>query len=242
MTIWIGVTTHVDNGSEHDIYPNHPLQYVERTYLDTLLHFGMNPVLIPVTKDKEKLQEYLSSVNGLVLTGGGYVAKKPAPSLTLQNTGTERYQFEMEVLRQAIPRSIPILGICRGAQMINQYYGGSLSPLSDHFLPNHYKKEGSPPNNCLHDIEISPDSKLAEVLPFKKNTVNSFHRQHISTVGENLRPVAWNHTVIEAIEGTQHPWMVGVQFHPEHLWQQDNRWENLFQSLKEHADPLPQTK
>ncbi len=143
-----------------------------------------------------------------------------------------RDALETQLLRDALERDLPILGICRGAQLLNVVCGGSLhQDLSDYY-------EETPslwtiwPQKTVH---LATDSRLARLINADSCQVNSLHRQAIRKPGTGLRVVAWEDTsVIQAVEHEKHPCAFGVQWHPEYLPQRDEQ-QALFRALVGHA-------
>lgn len=237
---WIGVTMHVDAGDAEELYPGHPLMYVERTYLDTLHRHGMKPLLLPVLTEREAICEYLAHLDGLLLTGGGYM-RLDVPNLSLpglRGTARERYDFETALLAEALPRGMPIMGICRGCQMINEFLGGTLENLPpDGPVEHHQERKGIPGHVPVHAVRLEPSSRLRECIGEARVAVNSFHRQAVFRPGRGLKVAGRceEDGVAEVLEGETHPWLLGLQFHPEKLWAGDSLWSKLFLSFREAA-------
>jgi putative glutamine amidotransferase len=161
----------------------------------------------------------LDVVEGLLLSGGGDVD----PSLYgdddryCENVSLERDRFELDLLKAAIEKNLAILGICRGHQIINVYFGGTLYQDLERELgiKGHSKDKG----DSYHPIELKEDSKLGSLLG-KITTVNSSHHQAVKELGEGLRVVAKSPDgVVEALEHTEYRKLLTVQWHPE-------RWEH----------------
>ncbi|WP_198162728.1 gamma-glutamyl-gamma-aminobutyrate hydrolase family protein [Halobacillus mangrovi] len=244
MKPWIGITVHVDDGKSDDLYPQHPLMYIESDYIKAIEVHGMHPILLPVLDDTSEIESYLSKLDGLLVTGGGYLnLDKPLPSSPdLSGTGDTRYSFEFVLLQQALNAGLPILGVCRGMQMLNEVHGGTLENLcSDH---HHQEVLGIESDILTHSIELKKESKLSEILGSDYIDVNSRHRQKIFSLGNGLREVGWSSKdrVIEAIESENKSWVFGLQFHPEQLYKRDPRWSSLFNDLKRAAKQYSQTK
>lgn len=237
----IGVTLHTDQGMAGDLFPGHPLYYVEHHYIEAIHRHGMRPVLLPVIQDLSHMEYLAGSLDGLMLTGGGFLPLQTETDHTLpglKGTGEERFAFEQTLLRFILPTGMPVLGICRGCQMINDVHGGTLYNLEGTTnIEHHQEKRGIPGDQATHAIRLARDSKLASWLGTSELPVNSFHRQAISRLGNGLRPTGWSveDDVIETIEGTEHPWLIGLQFHPEKLWREDARWSGLYDALRHAA-------
>jgi putative glutamine amidotransferase len=181
----------------------------------------------------------LDHLAGLLLTGG--------PDVDPACYGAERHDelgptdqgvdaFELELCRNAYSRRMPILGVCRGVQILNVARHGTLHqhlPDVNEGLVEHRQPE---PGDCTtHEVRVAPDSGLAQATGGGPVQVNSFHHQAIDRLGTGLRPVAWaNDGMIEAVEAIEERFAMGVQWHAETLV---DRGEHLalFQGLVEAA-------
>jgi putative glutamine amidotransferase len=156
-------------------------------------------------------------IDGLVLSGGSdidptlYGADKDAHNTPLD---AKRDAFELEMIDKAYKKKIPILGICRGAQLINIYFHGTLYPtildLDEYII---HKNSIFP----IKSIIIKKLSNLFSITHKKEVVVNSIHNQAIHKVGEDLKVTACHEKIIEAIEKEDYPFLLGVQWHPEYL-------------------------
>jgi putative glutamine amidotransferase len=112
---------------------------------------------------------------------------------------------------------MPVLAVCRGIQLLNVAMGGTLwqdipSQLGGDLL----HEQSAPVNDRWHGARVEPGSLLAEVFGTETLSINSFHHQAVRDVAPGLRAVAWaEDEVVEGVEGVSHPWLVGVQWHPE---------------------------
>jgi putative glutamine amidotransferase len=158
-------------------------------------------------------------VDGLILAGGGDIAPAIYHALPHPANDTidhERDATELALARLALRTTLPVLGICRGAQVLGVAGG---SPLVQH-IPDAYgdavAHRADPPGPIEHHIEIEPHSHLAHILGATSLPVQSWHHQAVQSAPPGWRSVAFAADgVIEAIEHQHHPWMVGVQWHPE---------------------------
>lgn len=140
----------------------------------------------------------------------------------------ERDTLELQVLRQAFVRALPVLGICRGAQMINVFLGGSLHTDIYAVYEQAPRQRTVLPRKTVH---VTPDSKLGSILECLSCRVNALHHQSIHRVGGKLRVVARDdHDMIQAVEDPDHRFVIGVQWHPEFLIF-DRGQQRLFQRL-----------
>ncbi len=144
----------------------------------------------------------------------------------------ERDSLEFNLLDKAIHKNIPVLGICRGAQLINVYFNGSLYEDINTFYfeePNRYSIFP------VKKIHVKPNSTLASILGVDKLTVNALHHQAVKKAGENVEIVAKErNNVVQGIENTSESFIIGVQWHPEYLVQQ-KRQRKIFDALVEQA-------
>ncbi|MCM3706388.1 MULTISPECIES: gamma-glutamyl-gamma-aminobutyrate hydrolase family protein [Cytobacillus] len=230
---FVGVTVHADEGRSGDLYPGHPLLYIERYTVELIRAIGLEPYLIPMYKDSSL--PYLKHLSGLVFTGGGYLdlSKPLSEGGSLESTGTERYEAEKKLIEYGLSTGVPIIGICRGAQMINSVLGGKLSNILDSPVKHHQEKAGIPGDQSPHSIKLNINSKLYTILLNDTLNVNSFHRQHITELGAGLVPAAVSipDNLIEAFESKSHPFLYGFQFHPEKLYESQPVWQRFFQKF-----------
>jgi putative glutamine amidotransferase len=191
-----------------------------RTYVDAVRMVGGRPVLIPPVTTREELDEILSELDGLLLSGGPDVrpdryGKPKHPQTVVMH---ERREFvDFECLRWADERNLPTLAICLGVQELNVHRGGTLYqhvPEQVIAVPSvrHRGVDGS----THHDVAIESDSRLCRIAGRQSIEVNSSHHQAVLEVGRDLRPVAWSPDgLVEALEDPRRRFMLGVQWHPE---------------------------
>lgn len=199
-------------------------------YIDAIRRAGGIPLLLPV--GETDVDGLLDPLDGLLLIGGGDVC----PSLyqgeqhaAVYGTDEERDTFEIALAKSALARQLPLLGICRGIQVLNVALGGT---LHEH-LPDDFGEEvlhRLPPRVATqHPLQLAEDSRLAKLLGECQFTAASWHHQAIDTPGAGLTPVAWAADgVIEAVEMPSHPWLIAVQWHPELTASEDPLQQRLF--------------
>jgi len=143
-----------------------------------------------------------------------------------------RDEMEWRLLEENLSREIPIMGICRGAQMINVFHGGTLNQhIFDEDLEYTHKKTPLP----YKKVYIKPHTKLHAILQSSECIVNSIHHQSMERTGEGLIHVAFDENRIpQAIEHTTHPFLIGVQWHPEYMLQKVQQ-RALFKALVEQT-------
>ncbi len=160
-----------------------------------------------------------SNLDGLVLTGG--VDVDPARYGEEQHPKVRRIdprrdEFELTVLQRALDADIPVLAICRGHQLLNVAFGGT---LLQHIEGDGHRahKEGDMPSRW-HAVHLEPEGHLAAVYGVEEMEVNSRHHQAVlpAMLAPDLRPLACSPDgILEAMESTRHSWVLGVQWHPE---------------------------
>lgn len=180
-------------------------------------------------------------MSGLLLCGGNDINPKLYGEINNGQTigvDDKRDNAEIRLLEIALKKKIPILGICRGMQLINIFFGGSLYQDVKKGLGTNIKHDNShdyPRNYLAHNVYIKQDSKLSGIIGSDKIMVNGFHHQGIKTIGRGLRAVAWaDDGLVEAVEVPGHPFLVGVQWHPEELID-NTKWLGLFKTFVEMA-------
>lgn len=196
---------------------------VKIAYSEAVLRAGGLPFILPYSDDKQVVDAYLDRVSGVLITGGAFdIPPEAYGEAAREGLGAlkpGRTNFEMLVLRGALSRRMPILGICGGMQLLNvAYKGGSLFQDLERELP------GATPHEQKHDrthphhpVEIRDHTILSDCLGKGQLMVNSTHHQAVKAVGDGLIASAFaNDGVIEAIEAKD-GFVVGVQWHPELL-------------------------
>jgi len=191
------------------------------TYVNAVVKAGGSPVLIPCITDETVLEEIVSRIDGLILSGGDDIysplfGEELHPAV--ESYDLERDQYEMALVKQAVERQMPVLGICRGCQVINVAFGGSLIQDIPSQVPestiNHNQEEAR--EVATHSVRISPESRLHQIAKAEQIMVNSFHHQAVKAVAPGFEAVALAEDgVIEAIESSEEKVILGVQWHPE---------------------------
>ena len=150
----------------------------------------------------------------------------------MENSNPLRYKNEMAAIQAAIRHQKPLLGICRGHQVLTVMEGGSVGDNDINIGNNVLHQQGGvkPPNIGVHRIHITQESVLYDMLKVHSLMVNSFHRQAVNHVPEGYRvAAATEDEYIEAIESIDKPFRMGIQFHPEMLTEEI--WKNFFKKF-----------
>lgn len=197
------------------------LSSIWRTFIEIIESCGGTTLLIPAGVSDESLSYYLSQINGLLLPGGQDIYPPNFEMTTHEKSGpfdVDRDDIEVRVLRYALEKRIPILGICRGAQLINAYLGGEIHQyLDDEGLIGHAQWKLPEKFRHVHQVIIEDDSILAD-YGLKKWLVNTGHHQGVKTLGKGLKVSAVAPDgLVEAFESESKGFVLGVQWHPEVL-------------------------
>ena len=206
---------------ESEAILGHQATAVPDSYIRALSKINAVPLIIPVLQSRRILEQFFQMIDGLLLIGGPdlhpvhyHQAKHPG----LRKVTLARDNMEMQVSLWALEADLPIMAICRGIQVLNVAAGGTLWQDIATQLPNTTKHDYYPdyPKNFLaHIVKLMPDSRLAEVIGDDDVSVNSLHHQAIDKLGQGLRTVGYAPDgIIEAVEGVDAKWIVGVQWHP----------------------------
>jgi putative glutamine amidotransferase len=231
----VGVTPDLDVEGDASRY------WVKAAYTDAVLRAGGLPVLLPCSSDASVVDAYLDRVSAVVVTGGAFDVPPEAYGETAREglgpLKPSRTAFETLVLHAALRRKVPVLGICGGMQLLNVVLGGTLYQDLHRELPGAREHEqrhdrGQP----SHPVEVREGSVLADVLGRGQLMVNSTHHQAVSRVAATVKVSASSPDgVVEAIECTDHPFALGVQWHPELLLQAMPLQLGLYRALVQKA-------
>lgn len=213
-----------------------------KSYIDAVVTAGGVPLLMPLVDDEEVLRALYERVDGVLLAGGGdiephYYGEEPLPELGMVDE--LRDVVELPLVRWAVEDNKPVLGVCRGMQVMNVALGGSLYQDIPSQLGSEIVHNGSYTQKdwtyMVHDLQLAPDSRLANIMGVEVFPINSLHHQSVKQVAPALRPVGWAPDgVVEALEGLNGHFMIGVQCHPEALQgAADTRWQSLFRQFVE---------
>lgn len=234
----IGITTNYNDGNA----------ILVDKYYQQVVEAGGIPILIAPIENKHVIINTLDNIDALLLTGGAdlnplWVGEEP--STALRSINPTRDLPELLTIQLAYNRQIPILGICRGMQMMAAALDGSIHQdiqqswnKKDLFLIQH--SQDAPKNEATHSIKIDSNSMLYDIYREEKIYVNSFHHQAVANPGKRFRATATSPDgVIEAIESSEYKPMMGVQWHAE--WMEAEGLK-LFQWLITQAKQYSEAK
>lgn len=221
-----------------DNYNRVPYEYVE-----AIESAGGIPLIIPFLKETENIKTIVEKIDGLLLPGGRDVepkryGEKPAG---VKETDLIKDALEFPLIKFVLEKNLPILGICRGCQVLNVAFGGTLiqdirsplgrSPLGRSPLGKtnikHVQKE--PRDKTTHKIKIKKGSLLFKIIGKENIWVNSFHHQAVKDIAPHFQASAFAEDgIVEAIESKKHKFILAVQCHIEYLWQKSPAIKNIF--------------
>ena len=235
----IGITGHFgDKGCE-----------LAEGYFRSVIEAGGIPVIIPPYEDKEALLGTLDHIDGLLLSGGGdinplYLGEEPSPAL--HSINPRRDLSELLLTRLAYDRQIPILGICRGIQVLAAALDGRVHQDIREAMPSVAllkHDQDLPREYASHNVRLTEGSLIRSIMATDVLPVNSFHHQAVAESGPHLRISATSTDgVIEAVESTEFKSILGVQWHPEcFILRNDRSMLPLFQWLTDEARSFRET-
>lgn len=225
----IGITTF-----EEEIKGYHT---INSNYINAVFAAGGIPINIPIINDEEDYDYYINIIDGIIFSGGIDISplsygENPLKEIKCISSIRDKYEFGL--FKKVYEQKLPVLGICRGSQLMNVYLGGSLYQDINEQVPKALGHSPGPEllEEAYHSINLKVGSKLHNIFGKEKIYVNSYHHQAINKLGENLEVIAISEDgIIEAIEATDNRFMVGVQFHPEALIKRYPEFLKLFREL-----------
>ena len=195
---------------------------IRKNYLDSIVLAGGIPLILPHPCGAGDVRAVAEKLDGILFTGGGdadpaLYGEEMLPECS--EPDRDRDSFELELFRTAADLGLPILGICRGCQMINVAMGGSLVQDIPSCVPGaipHYQTEDG--SESSHSVDIAKDSLLYGIIGKEHLEVNSFHHQAVKVPAAGLKVSAASPDgITEAVEGSRGSFLLGVQWHPEHM-------------------------
>lgn len=217
-------------------FPGYRRSYVNEDYVKSVIKNGGIPYIIPMNNNVEVVKEQINNVDGLILSGGHDVTPRYYNQEPYKNLGgilPERDEFDFKLVEFAKEKNIPILGVCRGCQILNVYYGGSLyQDLSLKNGANIKHNQVNFPSMTTHSVDLVDGTRLKELFKEESIMVNSFHHQIIDEVAPGFVASAYSKDgVVEAIEKPEYKYMLAVQWHPEMLHSVEEKMNLLFREL-----------
>lgn len=227
----IGITTR--NGRDRD---GHPLTSLQHSYINSIVQAGGLPVLIPENLPEEDYLDLYSHLKGILFSGGGDISLEyfnGSEHPRIGEVDKVRDITEITLMRATVNDGKPILGICRGAQVMNVALGGTLythipdqlKSALDHEYPGDLRRV------LVHPVNVDKNTRSADIFGETLLNVNSLHHQGLKDIAPGLR--AAGHApdgLVEVVEIPDHPYAVAVQWHPEWLTDQP-AMQRLFNSF-----------
>ncbi len=231
----IGITTR--NGKDAD---GHPLTALQHSYINAIVQAGGMPILIPSMLSEENFLDLYSRLEGILFSGGGdvsleYFNGSDHPRIGEVDKG--RDSTEISLMRSAVNDGKPVLGICRGAQVMNVALGGTLYTHIHDQLPGALDHDypGNLRRALVHPVNVDEASRSAEIFGGTLLNVNSLHHQGLKDIAPGLRVAGHAPDgLVEIVEIPDHPYAVAVQWHPEWLTDQP-AMQRLFKSFVDAA-------
>jgi putative glutamine amidotransferase len=217
MSIVIGITPAVSDVGDSSLIS---------TYSYAIEHSGATPIVLPYVTSKESIMHFADMCDGFFFTGGMDI--EPAvygqeKKETCDQTQPKRDELELALFEAAFATGKPILGICRGMQLINAILGGTLYqdiPTETNATISHRQTEAR--FEFSHDIRVIKDSPLYSLLGKERIRGNSFHHQALDRLGDELKVLAESDDgIIEGFYHAVHPYLRAYQWHPERLFDKD---------------------
>ena len=214
-----------------------PIFANNRSYVHAVESVGGLPILIPMINDLTILTALLSRLDGLLLPGGidlhpSHYGEEAHP--LSDEADLELDEFEITLASWALQQGIPVLGVCRGMQLINVVLGGTLYQDIDNQYPNSiaHSHRHLPHTYLAHHINVEPGSRMEAILGAREVRVNSLHHQAIKDAGKGVR--ISGHApdgVPELIEVSGYRFVMAAQSHPEEIYSIEPAFKRLFSAF-----------
>ncbi|AGT44038.1 gamma-glutamyl-gamma-aminobutyrate hydrolase family protein [Treponema pedis] len=219
---FIGITGSCLYEKTQDLFIGYERMYTNTDYVNAVIAAGGVPVILPIIENKEDIKIQAENMDGIIIMGGYDVSPvffNEEPLSCLGEVLPKRDIYEIELIKTAKEIQKPIFGICRGLQILNVAFGGSLyqdiSSVKREIQIQHNQK--ARPDIRTHSIQTKEKSLMRKLFG-KTDTVNSYHHMAIKDVAKDFIATAWAPDgIIEAMEYSGNGYIIGVQFHPEML-------------------------
>lgn len=205
----------------------------------SIVNAGGMPVLIPSYDNNDDIDAQLDGIDALYVPGGADVSPLVYGEEPIEEQGASRRSndiFESEIIRRAAARKLPVLGICRGAQIVNVAFGGTLyQDIKSQYVGAIRHRQADKNCELTHTVTVLENTTLAEICGTGKLQVNSFHHQAVKVPGNGLRVSATaSDGMIECVE-SEDGLVLGIQWHPETLQQHGGAHTAVFKWFVEKA-------
>jgi len=227
----IGLTTY---GAKENHEYSLPSQYIE-----CVRRAGGIPVLLP--PGENQIKELCKSLDGIILSGGGDIHVDHYKGKThsqVYMVDEQRDETELAVMKIILEENIPALCICRGLQILNIFFGGTLHEHLPEFFGEKLLHRLPPRETTRHNVEISQGSKLHSIVECRQMEIVSWHHQAVDKIPDELTITARSKDgVVEGLELDNHRFLVAVQWHPELSAAKDKLQQKLFNALITESKP-----
>jgi putative glutamine amidotransferase len=233
----IGVTPDFNAGDRKEWGGREPTYFLRARYIRAIEELGGIPLVLPLLADRATRRHILHTLDGLLLTGSGpdlppslYGERQRYPFKVVSE---RRASFELDIVHLAKQADIPLLGICGGMQTMNVACGGSLfQDISSQIKKPLQHRQRIPATNLSHAVTIAPGSLLRRIVRSLSMRVNSSHHQSVNAVAPSLIASAQaSDGIVEAIESPAHRFFLGIQWHPEFLFDRHPLHRRLFEAF-----------
>jgi putative glutamine amidotransferase len=234
--------------TQHLRPPHAPLYATGQRYVRAIEEAGGLPVILSPGLSNDTLRATFERLDGLLMSGGGDidpVIYGEEAHAKIWGLDMKRDRAELAMAKWAADTEKPLLCICRGIQVLNVALGGSLVQDIASMVPNAlthmFDEEVTPRDTIAHSVRVEANSLLNKLLQADEAAVNSWHHQSIKRVADDLKVVALSPDgIVEAVELPEHRFVLGVQWHPEWLYDRQPEMKRLFTGLVEAASaPVP---
>ncbi len=233
----IGVTPDFNAGNRKEWGGREPTYFLRARYIRAIEELGGVPLVLPLLADRATRRCLLQQLDGLLLTGSG---PDLPPSLYGERqrypfgiVSERRASFELDIVHLARQADVPLLAICGGMQTMNVACGGSLfQDISSQISTALQHRQRTPSTNLSHTVTVTPGSLLRRIVRSRSMRVNSSHHQSVKAVAPSLIASALAPDgIVEAIESPAHRFFLGIQWHPEFLFDRHPLHRRLFETF-----------
>ena len=233
----IGVTPDFNAGDRKEWGGREPTYFLRARYIRAIEELGGVPLVLPLYADRTTRRHILRTLDGILLTGSGpdlppslYGERQRFP---FKLVSERRASFELDIVRLAKQADLPLLGICGGMQTMNVACGGSLfQDISSQIQKPLQHRQQAPASSLSHTVTVTAGSLLRRIVRSASMKVNSSHHQSVNVVAPSLIASAQaSDGIVEAIESPTHRFFLGIQWHPEFLFDRYPLHQRLFDAF-----------